>query len=356
MIKGIWRSTHFLLAISVSLFLIIASITGTYLGIEAIMDQSKKESISGLNKISLKKTMDALQNNFEEVYKVSVTEKKSIVVEGITHNGFETVYVNPETGKIIYKVRPKSRLSNFMKNLHRSLFLKSNGRLLMGFISFLTALLVLTGFLLLLNKIGGLGKIFGSFKEKQFFRKIHIELGRWFVIPIFMIAVSGFYLTLERLDLFSSNKSIQYEYEAGEKYINLNEYYLDQVQNIIYPFSTLANDTYKVQLSDRTIIFQQGDNSILNENIYSIPYLLRAWAYWIHTGESNVFIAVLLTISAFSLLFFIISGLFITSKTSWALLKFSKNNLKEAEIIILYGSETGSTYPVSYTHLRAHET
>ena len=344
MIKRIWRSAHFLLAISVSIFLIIASITGTYLGIEAIMDQSKKESISGLNKISLKNTMDALQNNFGEIYKVSVTEKNSIVVEGITPQGFQTVYVNPETGKIIDKVRPKSRLSNFMKNLHRSLFLKSNGRLLMGFISFLTALLVVTGFLLLLNKIGGLAKIFGSFKEKQFFRKTHIELGRWFVIPIFIIAVSGFYLTLERLNLFSYNKSIQYEYEACEKFINLNEYYLDQVQNIIYPFSTSTNDTYKVQLSDRTIIFQQGDNSILSENIHSLPYLLRAWAYWIHTGESNVFIAFLLTISAFSLLFFIISGLFITSKTSWALLKFSINNLNEAEIIILYGSETGSTY------------
>ena len=57
-----------------------------------------------------------------------------------------------------------------------------------------------------------------------------------------------------------------------------------------------------------------------------------------------MFIAFLLTISAFSLLFFIISGLFITSKTSWALLKFSINNLNEAKIIILYGSETGSTY------------
>ena len=208
MIKGIWRSTHFLLAISVSIFLIIASITGTYLDIEAIMDQSKKESISGLNRIRLKNTMDALQNNFEEIYKVAVTEKNSVVVEGITPQGFETVYVNPETGKIIDKVRPKSRLSNFMKNLHRSLFLKSNGRLLMGFISFLTALLVATGFLLLLNKIGGLAKIFGSFKEKQFFRKAHIELGRLFVIPVFMIAVSGFYLTSKRLDLFSYNKSI----------------------------------------------------------------------------------------------------------------------------------------------------
>ena len=99
MIKGIWRSTHFLLAISVSFFLIIASITGTYLGIEAIIDQSKKESISSLNKISLKNTMDALQNNFEEIYKVSVTEKNSVVVEGITYQGFETVYVNPETGE-----------------------------------------------------------------------------------------------------------------------------------------------------------------------------------------------------------------------------------------------------------------
>ncbi len=344
MIKGIWRSTHFLLAISVSIFLIIASVTGTYLGIEAFVDQSKQEAISGLDKISLKNTMHALQNNFEEVYKISVTEKNFVVVQGVTSKGFETVYVNPETGEKIDNVKPRSSLSNFMKNLHRSLFLKKSGRFLMGFISFLTVLLALTGFILLLKKIGGLTKIFGPFKESQFFRKLHVELGRWFLIPVFITAISGFYLTTERLYVFDYNKSIKHEYKAGERYIDLDDLFLNKVQNVIYPFSSSINDTFKIQLLNRTIIFQRGDNSILTEDIHSVPYLIKAWAYWIHTGESNMFIAFLLTITAISLLFFIFSGLFITSRTSWALLKFSKNNLNEAKVIILYGSETGNTY------------
>ena len=224
MIKGIWRSTHFLLAVSVSFFLIIASVTGTFLGIEAIIDQSQKEAISDLDKISLKKTMDSLQNNFLEVYEISVTEKNQVLVQGITSKGFETVFVNPNTGKKLDIVKPKTRLSNFMKNLHRSLFLKKTGRILMGFISFLTAILVITGFLLLINRIGGVNKIFRPLKEKQFFRKSHIELGRLFVIPIFFIAISGFYLTTSRLDIFNSNKSTHYDYEAGEMYVDLDKF------------------------------------------------------------------------------------------------------------------------------------
>ena len=55
MIQGLWRNTHFLLAISVSLFLVVASITGTLLGIDAIVDQTKQQSISNLEKFSLKR-------------------------------------------------------------------------------------------------------------------------------------------------------------------------------------------------------------------------------------------------------------------------------------------------------------
>ena len=344
MIKGIWRSTHFLLAVSVSIFLIIASVTGTFLGIEAIIDQSQKEAISDLDKISLKTTMDSLQNNFLEVYEISVTEKNQVLVQGITSKGFETVFVNPNTGKKLDIVKPKTRLSNFMKNLHRSLFLKKTGRILMGFISFLTALLVITGFLLLINRIGGFNKIFRPLKEKQFFRKSHIELGRLFVIPIFFIAISGFYLTTARFDIFNSNKSTHYDYKAGEKYVDLDKFYLDKVKNVIYPFSSSENDTYKIQLSNRTITFQQGDNSLLSEDIHSTPFLIQAWAYWIHTGENNILIAVLLTLTSITLIFFIISGLFISSKTSWALFKFSNIDFNEAKIIILYGSETGNTF------------
>ena len=164
------------------------------------------------------------------------------------------------------------------------------------------------------------------------------------LFQFFFIAISGFYLTTERLDIFNSNKSTHYDYKAGEKYVDLDKFYLDKVKNVIYPFSSSENDTYKIQLSNRTITLQQGDNSLLSEDIHSTPFLIRAWAYWIHTGESNILIAVLLTLTSLTLIFFIISGLFISSKTSWALFKFSNIDFNEAKIIILYGSETGNTF------------
>lgn len=344
MIQGLWRNTHFLLAISVSLFLVVASITGTLLGIEAIVDQTKQQSISNLEKFSLKKTMDAFQDYFIEVYEFSVTEKNYVIVQGLTNDGFETVYVNPKTGEKIAKVETENPFFNTVRNLHRSLFLKKTGRIIMGFISFLTVLLVLTGFLLFLKRIGGFSKLIRPISEKHFFRKGHLELGRWFFLPILLVSLSGVYLVTERLAIFSEDQSKRYTYKAGERYVDLNKFTLDQIKKVEYPFSSLKDDTYKIEFYNRTLTFQQGDNSLLVEEIHSIPFLIRAWAYWIHTGENNILLAILLSLTALALLFFIVSGLSISSKTSWTLFKFSKNNLNDAKIIILYGSETGKSY------------
>ena len=159
-----------------------------------------------------------------------------------------------------------------------------------------------------------------------------------------MVSLSGVYLVTERLAIFSEDQSKRYTYKAGERYVDLNKFTLDQIKKVEYPFSSLKDDTYKIEFYNRTLTFQQGDNSLLVEEIHSIPFLIRAWAYWIHTGENNILLAILLSLTALTLLFFIVSGLSISSKTSWTLFKFSKNNLNDAKIIILYGSETGKSY------------
>ena len=127
MISRIWRNTHFLLAISISLFLIIASISGVILGIEALIDQTKPQAIYSLESQSLKKTMEALEDRFEDVYEIVVTEKKFVIVQGITSNGFETFYVDPKTGIKIKNVSPSNPFFNQVRSLHRSLFLKNTG-------------------------------------------------------------------------------------------------------------------------------------------------------------------------------------------------------------------------------------
>ena len=344
MISRIWRNTHFLLAISISLFLIIASISGVILGIEALIDQTKPQAIYSLESQSLKKTMEALEDRFEDVYEIVVTEKKFVIVQGITSNGFETFYVDPKTGVKIKNVSPSNPFFNQVRSLHRSLFLKNTGRILVGIVAFLLVLLSITGVILLVKRLGGVMHFFLPLKENNKYRKFHITLGKWFFIPLVIIGISGAYLVIERFDAFSKKAPNIKKYETGEKKLNLNTLYLSDIKRVSYPFSNLKNDIYTIELKDRKVSIRQGDFSLVDDEIFHVHQILKNWSYYIHTGESNVFIAFILTLSSLALIFFVISGLKISSKTSWNLLTPNSNNNKEAHIIILYGSETGNSF------------
>ena len=344
MISRIWRNTHFLLAISTSLFLVMASVSGVILGIEAIIDQTKPQAIYSLESHSLKATMEALEDQFDDVYEIVVTEKKFVIVQGTTSNGFETFYVDPKTGIKIKNVSSSNPFFNQVRSLHRSLFLKKTGRILVGIVAFLLVLLSITGVILLVKRLGGIRRFFLPLRENNNYRKVHITLGKWFFIPLLIIGISGAYLVIERFDVFSKNENNIRTYEVGIKKLNLDILYLSDVKRVSYPFSNLKNDTYTIELNDRKVSIRQGDFSIVNEETFPINQILKNWSYYIHTGESNVFVAIILSLSSLALIFFVISGLKISSKISWNLLKLNKNNIKEASVVILYGTETGNSY------------
>ena len=347
MISRVWRNAHFLLATSISLFLIIASISGVSLGIEALIDQTKPQAIYSLESHSLKATMEALEDQFDDVYEIVVTEKKFVIVQGTTPNGFETFYVDPKTGIKIKNVSPSNPFFNQVRSLHRSLFLKKTGRILVGIVAFLLVLLSITGVILLVKRLGGLKHFFLPLKENNKYRKVHITLGKWFFIPLLIIGITGAYLVIERFDAFSKNAPNIRTYKVGEKKLNLNTLYLSDIKRVSYPFTNLKNDTYLIELKDQKVSIRQGDFSIVDQETFPVHQILKNWSYYIHTGESNVFIAIILSLSSLALIFFMISGLKISSKISWNLLKLNFNNNKEACVIILFGSETGNSFKLA---------
>ena len=231
-----------------------------------------------------------------------------------------------------------------IRSFHRSLFLKNTGRIIVGIIAFLLILLSITGLILLTRRIGGIKQLFFLTKEKNIYRKTHIILGKWFFIPVLLIGFSGVYLTIERFNAFTNQESNTKTYAKGEKILDLKTIHLNEVARVSYPFSKAEDEVYNIELKDRVFTVRQGDFSILSEEIHPFHHLLKQWNYYIHTGESNVFVALILTLAALALVFFMFTGLKITSKTSLDLLILNKNNLKEASVIILYGTETGNSY------------
>lgn len=342
MIAGLWRNIHFLLAITASLFLIIAALSGAILGLEAAWDSTRPQAIS-LSKISLGEAIQKIEAQFEEVYEIELNSKGFLLVQGSAKNSYGSFYVDPKDGRILGKVKKPSPFFQFVRSLHRSLFLKETGRILMSFVSFLTVLLVFSGLFLLRNRMGSFLKLYAPIQEPNFHRKNHIILGRWFWPLVLIVGVTGTYLGLDRLGAFTFQAGKVEKHMAGETKINLNTVSLNELEKLVYPFGNAPEEQFDLSLKDRSIRYQQGDLSLIQTKLKPWPQHLQYWSYILHTGEGNLGLALLLTLTACALLYFIFSGLKIAAKSSWALLRLRARN-RTTPLLILYGSETGNTY------------
>ena len=348
MILSIWRYCHFSLAAVASLFLILASLTGAILAFEPITNSLKNYKINNLNEVSLKETLNVLDKKFKEVYEIKITTENFVSAKVLTFsNQTEEVYLNPINGETLEKVKPKSKFFSFFTNLHRSLFFKKIGRIFVGIISFILSLITLTGLILLIQRQGGVLKIFKKIKENDFSEKYHVFFSRIFVLPVFLIAISGAYLTFDRFMIGDLRNSMLLEEEilSDKKYLKFDLIALDKVKKVIYPFSKSESDYYAIELIDRSVMVNQYTNRIYSQSFYPFSYFTKEWFYNLHTGKGNMLLSIILLVSSISILFFIITGFKISLKSTLKNIKIKYlSSDKESKYVILVGSEKGNTF------------
>ena len=348
MILSIWRYCHFSLAAAASLFLILASLTGAILTFEPITNSLKNYSINNLNEISLKETLSVLDKKFKEVYEIQITTEGFVSAKVLTFsNQIEELYLNPINGETLEKVKPKSKFFSFFTNLHRSLFFKKTGRIFVGIISFILSLITLTGLILLIKRQGSILKIFKKIKENDFSERYHVVFSRIFVLPVFLIAISGAYLTFDRFMLGDLRNSISVKGEilSEKKYLEFDLITLDKVKKVTYPFSKSEIEFYAIELNDRSVMVNQYTNRIHSQSFYPFSYFTKEWFYNLHTGKGNLLLSIILLVSSISILFFIITGFKISLKSTLKNIKIKYlSSDKESKYVILVGSEKGNTF------------
>lgn len=350
-----WRYSHLLLAGTSALFLIIASVTGVILACEPIADRSQSYKVVDLETVSTAKAIIALQKEYDEVLSLQVTSNDEVIASVITVDGIsEEIYVNPTNGQRLGKVKERHPVFIWTTNLHRSLFLKSLGRVFVGIISLLLCLIAVTGLLVLIQRQGGLLKLYSKVKERDFNQRYHVILGRWLLIPLIIIASTGVYLSLEKFDLipvhqaeldWSKEPVLPVHYQGLSELAFFKELKLNEVRQITFPFSEDELDYFEFNLKTRDLLVHQYSGEIISEIEQPFSLLLSRWSFNLHTGSGSILWSLILLVASASILFFIFSGLMLFIKRR----RFSDkitivSDKDESDIIILVGSESGQTY------------
>ena len=350
---SIWRLSHLTLAISTSLFIVIAAVTGLILTFEPITNKLKPYSIGSYEQISIAETIEALEKRYDEIITIEIDENNFVAASIINKKGAsKSFYINPKTGEKIGNLIKKSPFYAFITNLHRSLFLKSTGRLLIGFVSFLLFIIAITGIILIVKRQGGIRKVFSKVVKENFQQYYHIFFGKIFFTPIAIITLTGIYLSLEKISLFpeTANNLKKLEINKINKTLKFTDFEffkttkLEEVKKIEFPFSSSKEDYFNIKTIDNEFEINQFNGQIISQKNQSLALLGTHYSLLLHTGAGSILWSVILLLSCLAILFFIFSGFYMTIKRKRKTTSIINNTLKDkAEFIILIGSETGTT-------------
>ncbi len=351
---SIWRYSHLALAISSFVFIFLASVTGIILAFQPISEQIKPYKIDGFSQINLAETIQVFKNRYPEVISLEVDSNDFVLASLITEDGeMLDGYFNPKTAVYLGKKIETSKFFQWTTNLHRSLFIKSTGRFLVGLSSFLLFLIAISGSILILKRQRSFKKFFSRIINDNFNQYWHVVLGRLSLIPILIITLTGVYLSIEKFDLLPKSTAkhiikdallVESKQQDFKDSAVLKSIKLSEVTSVEFPFSEDAEDYFTLQLKDRELIVNQFNGTIISEIEYPVVRFISDLSLNLHTGKGSILWSVVLAIATANILFFIYSGFAMTLKRRAGRLKnkFKKNNSK---YVILVGSENGGTLP-----------
>ena len=349
---SVWRYSHLALAVSSFLFIALAAITGTILCFEPISEKVAGYRAADISTTTLAEAIPAVKRSFSEVTEINVDANKFVIVKGIDTSGNDvSAYVDPLSGKILGNASNENEFFQWVKSLHRSLFLHEVGRFFVGLTAFLLLLIAVTGTILVVKRQRGFKRFFKKIIKENRAQYYHVVLGRLSLIVIIIIALSGTYLSLERFGIFPGKKithNIDFDTVKAEpvktpaQFPIFKNTLLVQVQSVEFPFSDDPEDYYTLKLKDRERIVNQFTGETLNEVAYPLTVILTNLSLDLHTGRTSAIWAIVLAIASVNILFFIYSGFAITLKRTANKLK-NKYKAEDCRFIILIGSENGST-------------
>ena len=350
---SIWRYSHLVLAVSSCIFIALASVSGVILSFEPIDNTMPSYKVARLDTITVAQSLGALSKKFPEITAINVDERNFVTLKGFDENGDEiNVYIDPATGEVLGTPQKQSDFYKWVTAFHRSLFLHEAGRFFIGLTAFLLMLITVSGLVLVIQRQHGITRFFGRVVKEYFAQYYHVVLGRLLLIPVFIIAASGVWLSLVRFEIFPEKKIThkvvfdEEEEQPQQKDITTFTVFknirFSQLTTIEFPFAGDPEEYYLLKLKDREIAVNQFDGAVLSEVKYPFSALLTNLSLDLHTGRTNMVWAVILGIASINILFFIYSGFSITLRRRKGRIR-NKYTAAEAKYILLAGSENGST-------------
>jgi len=350
---SVWRYSHLALAVSSFLFILLAALTGIILSFKPLIEKSKPYKAEKFDQITVAGLIPVLQQSYTDISEVRVDHHGFVIVNGtdsLDQSG--SFYIDPVSGRKLGIVEKESAFFEWVTAFHRSLFLHEWGRFFVGLTAFLLLMITLSGIVLIIQRQRSLKRFFTRIVKDHVHQYYHVVLGRLMFIPMILISLSGTYLSLQRFDILKTKpltSGVDPDTLKTGPQLPLKDFdvfkqtRLNEIEVIEFPFSDDVEDFFTLKLHDQEIVVNQLTGDVLSTQVYDKVTWWAKLSLSVHTGQDSAIWAIILGLASVNILYFIWSGFAMTLKRRSGRIK-NKYKAAEAEIILLAGSENGSTF------------
>ncbi len=336
-----------------AVFLIVLALSGAALSVFPAMERlSAPQAETGLSVADL---MSRIQANYPAVEQVRRAPSGKITAYWFEAGAPQATVIDPATGEGAGPADPNS-LEQWLKGLHRSLFLGDGGRVTMAIGALIMLGLSITGAFLVARRTGGWKNWFKPLRGAASGR-LHTEVARIAVLGLMLSSVTAIWMSASTFDLLPRSpvvaEPVGVSGETGmnpASIVTLQETQVSSFRELNFPYPGDATDMFVLKTDQGTGYLDQGTGALLGWTDYTVWQRISQTVKMLHTGKGAVLLGIFLGLSSLTVPF--LGG---TGITLWIAGRRGRPRIRDnaaagkAETILLVGSEGGSTWGFAAT-------
>lgn len=351
------RRIHSVAGLVFGLLLVLVAGTGAILSLEPALERMQARPGGG----SVAQLAAQVAARHPGVERLERRANGVVLASVATPQGYKVRRVDPATGADLGPWEPSGTM-RWIQKLHRSMLLDDAGKAIAGASAAVMATLGVTGVLLLVGMLGGWRRL-GRRVRSSGANRWHAIIGRAALAGLSVSALTGLWMSLATFGIVSDggpDTSVFPEVVNSaspapvETLTSLRQIRIEDLRRLTWPAAGDATDVFGLRTADGAGYVNQGNGALLNWQPHSSAQTIWEWAYKLHTGQGLWWFGLLLGASAAATPVMAATGGWIWLKRRAARPFIAGAvSMAKAEIVILTGSEGGTTWGFASTLAKA---
>ncbi|MDE2402229.1 MAG: PepSY domain-containing protein [Burkholderiales bacterium] len=345
-----------MLGLLVALLAVVVAISGAILSLDPPLERLDS-TIHADGQISVALLAGRVAQHYPGVEQIQ-RSPEGLVIVYYSRNGKTGVdRVDPHTGQGLgpYVVSPFSR---WLKDLHRAWLLDTPGRLASGLTALAMLVLMVSGSVLLVRRVGGWRHLADPLRG-NLIQRWHTQVGRIVVLGLLVSALTGVYMSAATFALIPDGMQSEPDFPSAvtrgpvapvTALPALVATDLNHLRELVYPSPDDPSGVYSLSTDQGEGYVDPSNGALLVFQPYGGVRQTYELIYKLHTGEGLWWLALLLGLCALSVPLLSATGALTWWQRRQSMPRMVGNSAaNSADTVILVGSESNSTWGFANT-------